>query len=61
MSDLRDKISLKELTEPDATTAVDPDYDSWKEEKIRKALKQAEDRASMIPANKVWEKFGFER
>ncbi|MFB9951026.1 hypothetical protein ACFFP0_19435 [Rhizobium puerariae] len=61
MSDLKDKISFKELTEPQATAALDQNYDSWKEEKIKKALKQSENRSVMTPAAKVWERFGFER
>ncbi|MEN3146385.1 hypothetical protein ABCW43_03660 [Neorhizobium sp. IRAMC:178] len=61
MSDLREKISFKELTEPHAAAASDEQYDSWKEEKIRHALKQSEDRSKMTPARKVWERFGFER
>ena len=61
MSELREKISFKDLTEPQAATAGDEHYDSWKEEKIRNALKQSEDRSKMTPARKVWERFGFER
>lgn len=41
--------------------SADADYVLWKENKIRKALKQAEDRSVMVPAEKVWEDFGFER
>ncbi len=36
-------------------------YEAWKEAKIKKALAEAEDRASMIAAANVWERFGFER
>ncbi|MGK9053190.1 hypothetical protein [Neorhizobium petrolearium] len=61
MSDVREKISFEELTEPQAAAAGDQDYASWKQEKIRKALKQSENRSAMIPAGKVWERFGFER
>ena len=46
---------------PDEPPSADPDYLVWKENKIRKALKEAEDRSSMISAEKVWEKFGLER
>lgn len=52
---------FRELTGPGGEESTDLDYLAWKEEKIRKALKQAEDRSLMIPADKVWEKFGFER
>ncbi|NLS03237.1 hypothetical protein HGP14_07605 [Rhizobium sp. P32RR-XVIII] len=61
MSDLREKISREELTEVQANAVADQGYDAWKEEKIKSALKQSEDRSTMIPANKVWERFGFER
>ncbi|MFQ5562066.1 MAG: hypothetical protein ACE5FO_00710 [Parvularculaceae bacterium] len=40
---------------------VDPAYLAWKKAKIRKALKEAEDRSKMIPAHKVWEELGLER
>jgi hypothetical protein len=61
MSDLKDKISFKELTESQVAAAGDEHYASWKDDKIRNALKQSEDRSKMTPAKKVWEKFGFER
>ncbi|TCR04655.1 hypothetical protein EDF70_102758 [Neorhizobium sp. JUb45] len=60
MSELKEDLSFKELTEPQAP-ASDPDYLAWKERKIRAALKQAEDRSCMVPAKTVWEKFGLER
>ncbi len=61
MSDLRDTIPVEDLTEAQPTAAADAGYDAWKEKKIRAALKQADDRSSMVPAKKVWERFGFER
>jgi hypothetical protein len=61
MSDLKDEISFKELTESQPAATADEEYDSWKEAKIREALKQSEDRSKMTPARKVWERFGFER
>ena len=33
----------------------------WKRSKIELGLKQAEDRASLIPADKVWRDLGLER
>ncbi len=60
MSDIQEKISFKELTEPQAS-AGDKHYVSWKDKKIRNALEQSEDRTKMTPARKVWERFGFER
>lgn len=41
--------------------STDPDYLAWKEQKIKTGLEQSKDRASMIPASKVWEKLGLER
>lgn len=61
MSDLRDTIPPEDLTEAQPNAAPDEGYDAWKEQKIRAALKQADDRSSMTPAKKVWERFGFER
>jgi hypothetical protein len=61
MSDLRDTVSIEELTEVQPHAAADEGYDAWKEKKIRAALKQADDRSAMVPAKKVWERFGFER
>ena len=34
---------------------------AWKRSKIELGLKQAEDRASLIPAEKVWRDLGLER
>lgn len=48
---------MRPVNEP----CVDPAYLAWKKAKIRKALKEAEDRSKMIPAHKVWEELGLER
>lgn len=61
MSEREHKISLDDPTGPQMPEADDRDYASWKESKIRKALKQSEDRSVMTPARNVWERFGFER
>jgi len=60
MSDLRENPTFEELTQP-CEPSTDPDYLAWKERKIRKALEQAQDRSTLIPAAKVWEKLGLER
>ena len=39
----------------------DPGYLRWKTAKIEQGLAEAEDRTSLIPADKVWEDLGFER
>jgi hypothetical protein len=36
-------------------------YDLWKDAKIERALKQAEDREALIPAETVWRDLGLER
>lgn len=54
-------MSLKELAEPAAACAAEQNYDVWKDGKLRRALKQSEDRSVMIPSQKVWARFGFER
>ncbi|TWF56592.1 hypothetical protein FHW37_102227 [Neorhizobium alkalisoli] len=61
MSETKGKISFKDLTAPAEGQSTDADYLAWKEAKIRKALKQAEDRSLMVPAEEVWKRFGFER
>ena len=35
-------------------------HTAWKRSKIELGLKQAEDRASLIPADKVWRDLGLE-
>lgn len=61
MTTNQSKIGIEDLTDAVETPASDADYTAWKEAKIKSALKQAEDRSNMIPAEDVWEKFGFER
>ena len=34
---------------------------AWKRAKVQRGLAQAEDRASLIPADKVWRELGLER
>ncbi|EKF58546.1 hypothetical protein QWE_18138 [Agrobacterium albertimagni AOL15] len=46
---------------PPSANASPAEYEAWKVKKITHALKQCEDRESMIPAAEVWERFGFER
>ena len=36
-------------------------YAAWKRAKIERALTQAEDRDSLIPAEKIWRDLGLER
>jgi hypothetical protein len=36
---------------------LDPDYRAWKDQKIRHALAQSQDRSAMIPADEVWSEF----
>ena len=36
-------------------------YRKWKQAKIERALAQAEDRSSLIPAEQVWRDLGLER
>ncbi|MCM2473784.1 hypothetical protein HGO38_09890 [Rhizobium sp. CG5] len=55
-----ERPDLAELT-TEPSVAHGPGYDAWKEAKVRKALDQAKDRSKMIPADDVWESFGFER
>ena len=49
MSDTKDKRpSLTDLMAP-APESKDPAYRAWKKAKVEKALKEAEDRAALIP------------
>jgi hypothetical protein len=38
-----------------------PDYVAWKDAKVRRALKQSEDRSAMIPSDEVWKALDSER
>ena len=60
MSKTTEAPTFEEMTQP-CEPSTDPAYLAWKEAKIRRALEQAKDRSKMIPAEKVWEKFGLER
>lgn len=60
MSELKEKPTFAELTEP-CEPSADPDYLAWKKAKIEKGLEQSEDRSGVVPAHRVWETFGFER
>lgn len=56
MSDLKDKLSIEELTTP-GEESTDPDYLAWREAKVRASLKQVRDNPdSVIPARTVFEK-----
>lgn len=46
---------------PQSANASPAEHEAWKVKKITNALKQCEDRETMIPAAEVWERFGFER
>ena len=60
MSETKDKRpSLTDLTAT-APESNDPAYRAWKQAKVDKALKEAEDRAALIPSDKVWSKLGVE-
>jgi hypothetical protein len=41
--------------------ATEAGHAKWKQKKVQIGLEQAEDRASMIPAEHVWRKLGLER
>lgn len=61
-NDLKEKIGFRELTAPEEPAAdKNPGYPEWKRKKVEAALKQSEERSSMVSAKKVWERFGFER
>jgi len=40
---------------------AEPGYDAWKRRKVERAKAQADDRASLIPAEEVWRDLGLER
>lgn len=40
---------------------AEPGYDAWKRRKVERAKAEAEDRASLIPAEQVWRDLGLER
>ena len=60
MSDLKDRLSLEELTQPGVPSDA-ADYLAWKEQKIRSAKESAKDTSNLIPAVKVWEILNLER
>ena len=43
----------------DSDEPFTPGHAAWKRAKIKRGLEQASDRASLIPADKVWRDFGF--
>ena len=45
----------------DTGEAPERDHTAWKRAKIERGLAQAGDRASLIPAEKVWRDLGLER
>ncbi|MDQ0465876.1 hypothetical protein QO010_003668 [Caulobacter ginsengisoli] len=49
---------LEDHLRPGEADSADPDYQAWKDRKIRRALAQSEDRTQMIPAEEVWDSFG---
>lgn len=59
MSDLKDRLSLEELTQPGVPSDA-ADYLAWKEQKIRSAKESAKDPSNLIPAAKVWEILNLE-
>ena len=61
MSDTIDKPTLEDHLRPAQVASSDPEYLAFKARKIKTGIEQAKDRSNMIPANKVWEDFGFER
>jgi len=61
MEEVDAKQDLEDHLRPAGGPSNDPEYLAWKEAKIRRALEQSKDRTQMIPAHKVWEKFGLER
>lgn len=44
----------------DTGEAVERGHAAWKREKIERGLKQAKDRASLIPADTIWRDLGLE-
>ncbi len=61
MNDATEKQSLDEHLRPSADAGKNPEYQAWKEGKIKRALAQSEDRSKMVTAHKVWEELGLER
>ena len=43
----------------DSDEPVAPGHAAWKQAKVKRGLEQASDRASLIPADKVWRDPGF--
>ena len=44
----------------DSDEPVAPGHAAWKQAKVERGLEQANDRASLIPADKVWRDLGLE-
>lgn len=44
----------------DSDEPVVPGHAAWKQAKVERGLEQANDRASLIPADKVWRDLGLE-
>lgn len=54
----RNKVPDYKIRDTDEPKA--PGYDAWKRAKIEKALEEAKDRSSLIPAEEVWRRLGLE-
>jgi hypothetical protein len=45
----------------DTGETAEPGYEKWKRDKVERGLKQAEDRNSIISADRIWRELGLER
>ena len=61
MSDTNTKGVLEEHLASAGQGSDDPEFQAWKEAKVKQGLAEAEDRSKLIPAHKVWEDLGLER
>ncbi len=59
-------MNMKVATIPPKHNIADSDepvvlgHEAWKRVKVKRGLEQANDRASLIPADKVWRDLGLE-
>ena len=61
MSDIDTKEELEEHLAPAGKPSTDPEYQAFKNAKVKKGLAQSENRAELTPAHKVWKALGLER
>jgi hypothetical protein len=60
LTSMKATISTSSYTIADTDEPSAPRHAEWKQAKVKRGLEQANDRASLIPADKVWRDLGLE-